>query len=85
MTSDTTPLNLPTHEGPAGSSEITSAEGLQAILDNLDALVYVADFDTYELCLRPADMGHHQGAQMLGGAPEWQRPLRILQQPTADQ
>lgn len=49
MTSDTTPLNLPTHEGLAGSSEITSAEGLQAILDNLDALVYVADFDTYEL------------------------------------
>jgi len=49
MTSDIPPLNLPTHLGPAGSSEITSAEGLQAILDNLDALVYVADFDTYEL------------------------------------
>ena len=28
---------------------ITPAEGLRAVLDNLDALVYVSDFETYEL------------------------------------
>lgn len=31
-----------------GTAE-TSSQGLQAVLDNLDALVYVADFSTYEL------------------------------------
>ncbi|MGO1232797.1 MAG: diguanylate cyclase [Marinobacter sp.] len=42
-------LNLPAHGGQALPSEHTSAEGLQAVLDNLDALVYVSDFETYDL------------------------------------
>ena len=42
-------LNLPAHGEQPLPSEPTSAEGLQAVLDNLDALVYVSDFETYDL------------------------------------
>ncbi|MBI41919.1 GGDEF domain-containing protein [uncultured Marinobacter sp.] len=39
--------NLPNRaDGPEGT---VSDQGLQAVLDNLDALVYVSDLDTYEL------------------------------------
>jgi diguanylate cyclase (GGDEF)-like protein len=42
-------LNLPTAPEAGGFSEATPAEGLRAVLDNLDALVYVSDFETHEL------------------------------------
>lgn len=49
MESSIPSLNLPAHDGQPLPSEATSAEGLQAVLDNLDALVYVSDFETYDL------------------------------------
>ncbi|WP_296931637.1 GGDEF domain-containing protein [uncultured Marinobacter sp.] len=42
-------LNIPATPDGAGVSEVTPAEGLRAVLDNLDALVYVSDFETHEL------------------------------------
>lgn len=42
-------LNLPARPDKPTSDAGTSVEGLQAVLDNLDALVYVSDFETYEL------------------------------------
>ena len=42
-------LNLPAQSGQVLELEQTSAEGMQAILDNLDALVYVSDFDSHDL------------------------------------
>lgn len=42
----TEPQDEPDTHSPAA---MISAGGLQAVLDNLDALVYVADFDTHEL------------------------------------
>ncbi|GHD40966.1 diguanylate cyclase (GGDEF) domain-containing protein [Marinobacter persicus] len=42
-------LNLPARNGQAVDTGATSAAGMQAILDNLDALVYVSDFDTHDL------------------------------------
>lgn len=43
-------LNLPAHrDQTAPALEDTPPEGLQAVLDNLDALVYVSDFTTYDL------------------------------------
>lgn len=41
-------LNLPADAGLPASGT-TPAAGLQAVLDNLDALVYVSDFQTHEL------------------------------------
>jgi diguanylate cyclase (GGDEF)-like protein len=42
-------LNIPVTPIDAHDSETTPSDGLRAVLDNLDALVYVSDFDTYEL------------------------------------
>lgn len=42
-------LNLPVAPEAGDISEATPAEGLRAVLDNLDALVYVSDFKTHEL------------------------------------
>ena len=42
-------LNLPTAPEAGGISEVTPAEGLRAVLDNLDALVYVSDLETHDL------------------------------------
>ncbi|ABM17436.1 GGDEF domain-containing protein [Marinobacter nauticus] len=43
-------LNLPAHrDQTAPALEDTPPEGLQAVLDNLDALVYVSDFSTHDL------------------------------------
>lgn len=49
MNSGIPSLNIPVTPEGAGTSEITPPEGLRAILDNLDALVYVSDFETHEL------------------------------------
>lgn len=46
------PMNItprPEAESEAEADDVTSSQGLQAVLDNLDALVYVADFNTYRL------------------------------------
>lgn len=44
------PENMASRPEPGTETgEATSSQGLQAVLDNLDALVYVADFNTYEL------------------------------------
>lgn len=42
-------LNLPAAPEAGGISEVTPAEGLRAVLDNLDALVYVSDLETHDL------------------------------------
>src|SRR5690554_3989735 len=43
-------LNLPAHrDQTAPALEDTPPEGLQAVLDNLDVLVYVSDFSTHDL------------------------------------
>lgn len=42
-------LNLPAAPEAGDISEVTPAEGLRAVLDNLDALVYVSDLETHEL------------------------------------
>lgn len=43
-------LNLPVHRDQTPpATEETPPEGLQAVLDNLDALVYVSDFTTHDL------------------------------------
>jgi len=42
-------LNLPAVPEAGDISKATPAEGLRAVLDNLDALVYVSDFKTHEL------------------------------------
>jgi diguanylate cyclase (GGDEF)-like protein len=42
-------LNIPAAPEAVINSEVTPAEGLRAVLDNLDALVYVSDFETHEL------------------------------------
>lgn len=49
MNSGIPSLNIPAAPEGSGISEITPAEGLRAVLDNLDALVYVSDFETHEL------------------------------------
>lgn len=49
MRSGTPSINLPAQPDKPVPDTSTSAEGLQAVLDNLDALVYVSDFETHEL------------------------------------
>lgn len=49
MTSGSSPQTISTATISGGETTPAYAEGLTAILDNLDALVYVSTFDTYEL------------------------------------
>ncbi len=49
MNSGIPSLNIPAEPEGADNSKFTPAEGLRAVLDNLDALVYVSDFETHEL------------------------------------
>jgi diguanylate cyclase (GGDEF)-like protein len=49
MNSGIPALNIPAAPEGADIAELTPAEGLRAVLDNLDALVYVSDFETHEL------------------------------------
>ncbi|WP_372965942.1 GGDEF domain-containing protein [Marinobacter sp.] len=49
MNPKTPTINLPPEPGSQPPAPTMSVEGLQAVLDNLDALVYVSDLDTYEL------------------------------------
>ncbi|MDO6443324.1 GGDEF domain-containing protein [Marinobacter sp. 2_MG-2023] len=49
MTTRDTKNIIPSRSADPDVSGQLSVAGLQTILDNLDALVYVADFDTYEL------------------------------------
>jgi len=49
MKSSIPSLNLPARPDTLVPDAGTSAEGLQAVLDNLDALVYVSDFETHDL------------------------------------
>ncbi|WP_372995007.1 diguanylate cyclase [Marinobacter sp.] len=42
-------INITDAAAGADSSKATPVEGLRAVLDNLDALVYVSDFETHEL------------------------------------
>ncbi len=49
MKPDSPTIKIPSRSLPDQDDANASAEGLQAVLDNLDALVYVSDFDTHEL------------------------------------
>ncbi|PHQ25829.1 GGDEF domain-containing protein [Marinobacter guineae] len=49
MNSGIPSLNIPATPIDDDRSEATPSDGLRAVLDNLDALVYVSDFETYDL------------------------------------
>ncbi|MDP4548057.1 GGDEF domain-containing protein [Marinobacter sp. MDS2] len=49
MTSKIPSIELSDEPSTDSPAAMISAGGLQAVLDNLDALVYVSDFETYEL------------------------------------
>ncbi|MFP3976530.1 diguanylate cyclase [Marinobacter sp. KMM 10035] len=62
------------HSTSLATEESTAPAGLQTILDNLDALVYVADFETHELLYMNA-----YGRNILGSFSEGQKCWQMLQ------
>ncbi|RBW51885.1 GGDEF domain-containing protein [Marinobacter sp. F3R11] len=73
MTTRDTEQTIPTQSADAAESSVGKA-ALQTILDNLDALVYVSDFDTYELLYLNA-----YGRSVWGNFQKGQKCWEVLQ------
>ena len=66
-------INLAAQTDPATVPAATPADGLQAVLDNLDAMVYVSDLETHELLYMNAY------GRRIWGSPDGRKCWQVLQ------